>query len=124
MFVRIRDGVEGHIPSNEIVEEKGEDGEAKALKVGDAVTAEIANIDTQDRRLTLSMRTGETVQISSGRGGASAGSTPKSEKARVARLKKAAVDDAKAVGLDRGAHQAEARWEARSHEGRREGQGR
>ena len=59
VFVRIRDGVEGHIPTNDIVEGTNEDGSAKALEIGDAVKAEIANIDTQDRRLTLSMRIGE-----------------------------------------------------------------
>ncbi|WP_394828682.1 30S ribosomal protein S1 [Pendulispora albinea] len=61
IFVRVRDGVEGHVPQNEIVEPKEESGEARALKVGDAIQAEIANIDTQDRRLTLSMRIGEGV---------------------------------------------------------------
>jgi len=59
IFVRVRDGVEGHVPQNEVVEPKDESGEARALKVGDAVQTEIANIDTQDRRLTLSMRLGE-----------------------------------------------------------------
>jgi small subunit ribosomal protein S1 len=59
VFVRIRDGVEGHIPSNDLVEGTNEDGSAKPLEIGDAVKAEIANIDTQDRRLTLSMRIGE-----------------------------------------------------------------
>jgi small subunit ribosomal protein S1 len=59
VFVRIRDGVEGLIPSNELIEEKNEDGTVKELKVGDDVKAEIANIDSQDRRLTLSMRVGE-----------------------------------------------------------------
>ena len=59
VFVRIRDGVEGHIPTNDLVEGTNEDGSTKALEIGDAVKAEIANIDTQDRRLTLSMRIGE-----------------------------------------------------------------
>jgi small subunit ribosomal protein S1 len=59
VFVRIRDGVEGLIPSNEVVEPKNEDGTARAFKQGDDLSAEIANIDTQDRRLTLSMRVGE-----------------------------------------------------------------
>ncbi|WP_394850465.1 30S ribosomal protein S1 [Pendulispora brunnea] len=61
IFVRVRDGVEGHVPQNEIVEPKEESGETRALKVGDAIQAEIANIDTQDRRLSLSMRIGEGV---------------------------------------------------------------
>ena len=58
VFVRIRDGVEGHIPQNEIVEKKDEAGEPVALAIGDEIEAEIANIDTQERRLTLSMRVG------------------------------------------------------------------
>ena len=59
VFVRIRDGVEGHVPSNELVEKKNEAGEVVAFEIGDAIQAEIANIDSQDRRLTLSMRIGE-----------------------------------------------------------------
>jgi small subunit ribosomal protein S1 len=59
VFVRIRDGVEGHIPTSDIVEPKNEDGTSKALEIGDELKAEIANVDTQDRRLTLSMRIGE-----------------------------------------------------------------
>jgi small subunit ribosomal protein S1 len=63
IFVRLRDGVEGLIPQNEIVEPKDESGEPKPIKVGDTLTAEIANVDSQDRRLTLSMRLGEGVNI-------------------------------------------------------------
>jgi small subunit ribosomal protein S1 len=59
VFVRIRDGVEGHVPSNELVEKKNEAGEVVAFEIGDPISAEIANIDSQDRRLTLSMRIGE-----------------------------------------------------------------
>jgi small subunit ribosomal protein S1 len=59
VFVRIRDGVEGHLPSNELVEKKNEAGEVVAFEIGDPISAEIANIDSQDRRLTLSMRIGE-----------------------------------------------------------------
>ncbi len=59
VFVRVRDGVEGLISTGDIVEPKDAEGNAVALKVGDKVTAEIANIDTQDRRITLSMRVGE-----------------------------------------------------------------
>ena len=59
VFVRVRDGVEGLIPQNEIVVPKDEDGEDKPLKIGDEVEAEIANIDSQERRITLSMRIGE-----------------------------------------------------------------
>ena len=53
--VRGRDGIEGLIATGDIALPEG--GE---LKVGDKVQAEIANIDSQDRRLTLSMRIGES----------------------------------------------------------------
>jgi len=59
VFVRIRDGVEGHIPSNELVERKNDAGEVQPFAIGDEIRAEIANVDSQDRRLTLSMRIGE-----------------------------------------------------------------
>ena len=59
VFVRIREGVEAHVPSNELVEKKNEAGEPVPFEIGDPVQAEIANIDSQDRRLTLSMRIGE-----------------------------------------------------------------
>ncbi|MCC6213582.1 MAG: 30S ribosomal protein S1 [Polyangiaceae bacterium] len=48
-FARIAEGVEAVIPSNEIP------GDA-ALRVGDTVKAEVANVDTMDRRITLSLR--------------------------------------------------------------------
>ncbi|MGH7280511.1 MAG: 30S ribosomal protein S1 [Polyangiaceae bacterium] len=54
-FVRVREGIEGLIATGDIIVPEG--GE---LKVGDKVQAEIANIDSQDRRLTLSMRIGES----------------------------------------------------------------
>ena len=54
-FVRVREGIEGLIATGDIALPEG--GE---LKVGDKVQAEIANIDSQDRRLTLSMRIGES----------------------------------------------------------------
>jgi small subunit ribosomal protein S1 len=59
VFVRIREGVEGLVPSNELVEKKNEAGEVVAFEIGDPINAEIANVDSQDRRLTLSMRIGE-----------------------------------------------------------------
>jgi len=59
VFVRIREGVEGHVPQNELVDRKNEAGESVAFEIGDPLQAEIANIDSQDRRLTLSMRIGE-----------------------------------------------------------------
>jgi small subunit ribosomal protein S1 len=82
------------------VEPKGEDGEPRPLKVGDAVKAEIANIDTQDRRLTLTMRAGEGTQqaaASAGGGASQQSASPKGEK-RESRAPKKAADDAKAVG--------------------------
>jgi small subunit ribosomal protein S1 len=48
-FVRITDGIEGLIPSNEIPPNI-------ELNKGDKVKAEIANIDSVDRRVTLTMR--------------------------------------------------------------------
>ena len=86
VFVRIREGVEGLIPSNELVEKKGEDGEAKAFEVGDALSAEIANVDSQDRRVTLSMRIGEGVALS----------TQKSDKRQSVAPKKGGSDESKA----------------------------
>ncbi|MFO0735808.1 MAG: 30S ribosomal protein S1 [Labilithrix sp.] len=59
VFTRIRDGVEGLIPSNELVAKKNEAGEEVAFEIGDSISAEVANVDSQDRRLTLSMRIGE-----------------------------------------------------------------
>jgi small subunit ribosomal protein S1 len=58
IFVRVSPGVEGLIPQNELVGTE-EDGSAKTYKIGDEVQAEIANIDSQERRVTLSMRLGE-----------------------------------------------------------------
>lgn len=77
MFVRIRDGIEGLVPTNEIVEGKDEAGEPKPAKIGDELDAEIANIDTQDRRLTLSMRVGEAAAT----GTAEKAAAPKASKA-------------------------------------------
>ncbi len=60
VFVKIREGVEGMVAVNDLVLAKDEAGEPVELKIGDAIKAEIANIDSQDRRLTLSMRLGES----------------------------------------------------------------
>ncbi len=55
-FVRITDGIEGMIPSNEIPS-------GTELTPGMKVKAEVQNIDTVDRRLTLTMRKpGESVE--------------------------------------------------------------
>jgi small subunit ribosomal protein S1 len=56
VFVRVRDGIEGLIAQGDLVLPKDENGEEKQLHPGDDIEAEVANIDTQERRLTLSMR--------------------------------------------------------------------
>jgi small subunit ribosomal protein S1 len=95
VFIRIREGIEGLIPTNEIVEEKGEDGEPKQLQMGDAVKAEIANVDTQDRRLTLSMRVGEAPAPVATSAGTSSAAKPEKRESRAPKKKE---DEAKAVG--------------------------
>src|ERR1019366_9147919 len=65
VFVHVRDGVEGLVPQNELVLQKDESGEEVLPKIGDEIEAEIANIDSQERRVTLSMRRGEAVAASS-----------------------------------------------------------
>jgi small subunit ribosomal protein S1 len=59
VFVHVRDGIEGLIAQSDLVLAKDDDGQDKQLKPGDEVEAEIANIDSQERRITLSMRKGE-----------------------------------------------------------------
>jgi small subunit ribosomal protein S1 len=55
-FVRLEEGVEGIIPNNEIPASAN-------LSRGDKVKAEVSNVDSMDRRLTLSMRNpGESVE--------------------------------------------------------------
>jgi small subunit ribosomal protein S1 len=49
IFVRIADGIEGLVPSNEIPANA-------TISVGDKVRAEISNVDSIDRRITLTMR--------------------------------------------------------------------
>jgi small subunit ribosomal protein S1 len=89
VFVRIRDGVEGHLPTNELVEKKNEAGEVVPFEIGDEIKAEIANVDSQDRRLTLSMRIGE------------AGTAPKVQKSQsvAPKGKSAGGDDGKATSI-------------------------
>ncbi|HEY6079211.1 MAG TPA: 30S ribosomal protein S1 [Polyangiaceae bacterium] len=54
-FVRLEEGVEGIIPNNDIPASAN-------LSRGDKVKAEVSNVDSMDRRLTLSMRNpGESV---------------------------------------------------------------
>jgi small subunit ribosomal protein S1 len=67
VFVKVRDGIEGLISQNDVVTPVDAEGKEKPLRPGDEVDAEIANIDTQERRITLSMRMGEAApQASSG----------------------------------------------------------
>jgi small subunit ribosomal protein S1 len=51
VFVRLRDGVEGLVSSQDVLEPEG-----GKLKVGDKVKAEISSLDTIDRRLFLTMK--------------------------------------------------------------------
>jgi len=98
VFVRVREGVEGLIPQNELTPGDNEDGTPKTLKIGDEVSAEIANIDSQDRRITLSMRVGGATPEASSQ-------APKAEKRETRAPKKpaagggAVADDAKAGSI-------------------------
>jgi small subunit ribosomal protein S1 len=65
VFVHIRDGLDALIAQNDLVLQKDETGEDKPLQPGDTVEAEVANIDTQERRITLSMRKGEAAATTS-----------------------------------------------------------
>jgi small subunit ribosomal protein S1 len=65
VFVHIRDGIDGLIAQNDLVLPKDEEGEERPFQPGDDIEAEIANIDTQERRLTLSMRKGEPAPAAS-----------------------------------------------------------
>ena len=51
VFVRLRDGVEGLVSSQDVLEPEG-----TKLKPGDKVKAEISSLDTIDRRLFLTMK--------------------------------------------------------------------
>jgi small subunit ribosomal protein S1 len=51
VFVRLREGVEGLISQQDVLEPEG----AK-IKVGDKVKAEVSSLDTIDRRLFLTMK--------------------------------------------------------------------
>ena len=67
VFVHVRDGIEGLIPQNELVARRRTRRQGEALpRSGDEVEAEIANIDTQERRITLSMRMGEAAAAARG----------------------------------------------------------
>jgi small subunit ribosomal protein S1 len=56
VFVKVHDGVDALIPQSDLVVPADETGKEKTLKAGDEIDAEVANIDTQERRMTLSMR--------------------------------------------------------------------
>jgi small subunit ribosomal protein S1 len=58
-FVRIREGIEALIPQNDLSEVPGEDEALRPVRIGDEIEAEVSNIDSQDRRLTLSMHMGD-----------------------------------------------------------------
>jgi len=88
VFVRIREGVEGHIPSNELADKKNEAGESVSYEIGDDIKAEIANVDSQDRRLTLSMRIGEGASIQ-----------PAKQKSQSVAPKKSSEEGAKATSI-------------------------
>jgi small subunit ribosomal protein S1 len=49
VFVRIKEGVEALIPTAEV-------DQSATLRSGDAIKAEIANVDSMDRRITMTMR--------------------------------------------------------------------
>ena len=66
IFVQVRPGVEGHIPQNEIVLGRDETGAEVLPHEGDTIDAEIANLDSQERRITLSMRRGEATAAATG----------------------------------------------------------
>jgi small subunit ribosomal protein S1 len=51
LFVRLREGVEGFIAQQDIVEAEGQ-----KLKAGDKIKCEVTSVDTIDRRLFLTMR--------------------------------------------------------------------
>jgi small subunit ribosomal protein S1 len=59
VFVRVKDGIEGLIAQSDVVLQKDDAGLDVPLREGDEIEAEIANIDSQERRITLSMRKGE-----------------------------------------------------------------
>ena len=59
VFVKVKDGIEGLIASSDLVEPKPVEGKEPGFHPGDELEAEIANIDSQERRITLSMRGGE-----------------------------------------------------------------
>ncbi|APS00899.1 30S ribosomal protein S1 [Pajaroellobacter abortibovis] len=96
LFVKIRDGIEAHIPSSELITE-GEN-RLQSYQKGDKIEAQVANIDTQERRLTLSMRWNE-VDVQSSFSESNPGATTASNKnEKVARAKKASEEKPAVAG--------------------------
>jgi small subunit ribosomal protein S1 len=89
VFVRVSDGIEGLIPQNDVVLTKDDAGQDIPLHEGDEIEAEIANIDSQERRITLSMRKGEAAAPTE-----SAGETRPAARASKMPKKTAAADAA------------------------------
>jgi small subunit ribosomal protein S1 len=100
VFVHVRDGIEGLIAQNDLVLPLDADGKEKALRPGDEVEAEIANIDTQERRITLSMRKGTTTTTTTAAPHAPAESTTKQPAQRTTKApsKKTSAAEAAAGG--------------------------
>jgi small subunit ribosomal protein S1 len=92
--VKVKDGVEGLIAQGDLVEPKDEAGEAQPFHPGDEVEAEIANIDSQERRITLSMRVGEGAAAGPGPGVATTGGDAKPAQRTTKAPKKSAAAEA------------------------------
>jgi small subunit ribosomal protein S1 len=95
VFVRVRDGIEALIPQGDLLQGKDAEGNAKDLEIGDDVKAEVANIDSQDRRITLSMRMGESAGQAAPARPMMGGGEKRESKAP---NKKAGSDEGKAAG--------------------------
>jgi small subunit ribosomal protein S1 len=63
VFVRVRDGVEALIAQGDLAFVKDENGDDKPFEPGEDIEAEVANIDSQERRITLSMRKSDVVTL-------------------------------------------------------------
>ena len=78
VFVRVKEGIEGLIPQNELVSTE----EGHEWKIGEPIKAEIANLDSTERRMTLSMRIGEGAQAAQAQAAAQKRTTSVSPKAK------------------------------------------
>ena len=65
LFVRLRLGVEGHVPQQDLIEPEG-----GKIKIGDKIKVEVSSVDTIDRRLFLTMRNIGAEKPAAGRGAA------------------------------------------------------